>query len=458
LTVKSAVELSALIRGGEVTPSEVAEAFLARHEETKHLNAFITLDGDAVLKRAKELDAAAITPGTHPLFGLPVAVKDNIATKDFPTTCASKMLENFRPPYDAEVVSRLRNAGAVILGKTNMDEFAMGSSGASSYFGAVKNPRPEPSGAIGPGVSPGGSSSGSAAAVAACSTPLALGSDTGGSVRLPAAYCGIVGYKPSYGTVSRDGLFAYAGSFDQIGPLARTVADAALLAGAIMDRPLSLNTQFNAKGRKVGVLKEFPCVDRAVEIYKALGAEIVEISVPLIEYALPIYRIIACCEASSAFAVYDGVRFGGGPPRTVAADAAGREDGLSEIDRLYINARTEGFGAEVRRRIWLGTYMLSAGKYEQYYKKARVAGAMMREAFDGAFGRCDVLLSPVSLTGPPCLGEKQYNRADCCTVPANICGLPAIAVGNTQLMGKRFDDADLLGFAHVLEQNGGGVQ
>jgi aspartyl-tRNA(Asn)/glutamyl-tRNA(Gln) amidotransferase subunit A len=438
LTVKSAVELSHLIRRRELKPSEVAVAFLARYEETKELNAFITVDKEAVLRRAKELDETPITPETHPLFGLPVAVKDNIATKDLPTTCASKMLENFRPPYDAAVVTRLLDAGAVILGKTNMDEFAMGSNGAKSFFGPVINPRSEA------GAPPGGSSSGSAAAVAAKSAPLALGSDTGGSIRLPAALCGVVGYKPSYGMVSRDGLFAYAGSFDQIGPIARTVTDAALLASAIAERPIDVPSieNFSVKGRKIGVLKECysGVVDKAVKIYKTLGAEVVEISIPLAAECVPIYCIIAFCEASSSLSVYDGVRFG--------------HRSQAEGD-IYTNSRSEGFGAEVRRRIWLGTYMLSAGKYEQYYKKARIAQAMLRDAFDSAFSRCDALLAPVSPHSPR-HGEVQSLR-DKCTVLANLTGLPAIAVGNRQLIGKRFDDETLLGFARAFEKNGGGA-
>jgi aspartyl-tRNA(Asn)/glutamyl-tRNA(Gln) amidotransferase subunit A len=328
-----------------------------------------------------------------------------------------------------------------------MDEFAMGSGcdpqrmaaeAAGRGFGFVLNPRD-------PKRTPGGSSSGSAAAVAAKSVPLALGSDTGGSVRLPAACCGVVGYKPGLGMVPRDGLFAYAGSFDQIGPMARTVADAALLADAIIQaQPAQINcallrSSFDVKGRKIGVLKECygPCIDSAAEIYKSLGAEIVEVSVPLIEQCLSIYSIIAYCEASSNFSIYDGVRFGH------------RTEEAGDIDSLYINSRTEGFGAEVRRRIWLGTYMLSAGKYELYYKKARIAQKMLCEQFDRVFSCCEVLLSPVYM--PDGITDKY-------TVPASIAGLPAIAVGNTQLIGKRFDDAALLGFARTFEQNGGGLE
>jgi aspartyl-tRNA(Asn)/glutamyl-tRNA(Gln) amidotransferase subunit A len=392
LVDKTAVELSEGIRQKTWKPSEVAEAFLARAEETKDYNAFITVDGEAVLRRAKELDGVPVTAETHPLFGLPVAVKDNIATKDLPTTCASKMLENFRPPYDAEVVTRLREAGAVILGKTNMDEFAMGTGTDSN----VINPRSSER-------SPGGSSSGSAAAVAARSAPFALGSDTGGSIRLPAACCGIVGYKPSYGMVSRNGLFAYAGSFDQIGPMARTVEDAALLMSAISDRPFTLNTELD--GYRAGVL----------------GGDV---SVSLMEQALSIYYVIAFCEASSNFAIYDGVRF------------SRRSDGCD----LYTASRTEGFGDEVRRRLWLGTYMLSAGKYEQYYKKARIAQEMLKEEMDKAFERFDVLIAPV---------EPGID------VIANLCGLPAIAVGSRQFIGKRFDDANLLGFAQRVAADNG---
>ena len=472
--------LSRMIRGREAKPSEICAGFLARAGKLgPEINAFINIDGDAVMRRAKELDGRLDKPGgagggIPALFGIPVALKDNICTLDLPTTCGSKMLENFRSPYEATIISRLRDCGAVILGKTNMDEFAMGSSTETSFFGAVRNPHDLTR-------TPGGTSGGSAAAVASGMAPCSLGSDTGGSIRQPAAFCGLVGYKPTYGAVSRYGLIPYAGSFDQAGPITRTVADAALLAAAIAGYdPMDATSEpgyapdfsdiiedraFSLKGRKIGILKECfadglsdeirAAVMSAAETYKKLGAEIVDISIPAIEHSLPVYYIIALAEASSSLARFDGVKFGY------------RSADCNDSDSLYINSRTECFGAEVKKRIILGTYILTADNYEAYYKKARIVQVMLREQFKSAFETCDAILSPVTPGAAPKIGEKEKNPAklylnDICTVPANIAGLPAVSVPfgkdggglpiGVQLMGRRFDDARLLAFARALER------
>jgi len=466
------VELSRMIRKKDVKPSEVCADFLARANKTEpKINAFITHTPDNVIQRAKELDEEIITPETSPVFGLPIAVKDNICTIDMPTTCASKMLENFRPTYDATVVSRLKEQGAVIMGKTNMDEFAMGASGETSAYGRVYNPHDLTR-------SPGGSSCGSAAAVAAGSVPFSLGSDTGGSIRQPASFCGLVGYKPSYGAVSRYGLLAYANSFDQIGSICRTVSDVALLTTAIAGHDTHDSTsnpafvadfssieEFNVKGKKIGILKEcfangiddevYAAVMSVKKTYESLGAEIIEISIPSIENSLPAYYTIALAEASSGLSKLDGIRFGY------------RTSNYTDMDSLYINSRTEGFGDEVKKRIIIGTYLLSAGNYEVYYKKSRIIQSMIRDDFSNAFKECDILLTPVTPKTAYPFGQKETDPAalylgDICTVPVNMAGLPAISIPcgkdsenlpiGVQLIGNKFKDADLLGFACAFER------
>ena len=471
----SAGELSRLIRAKEAKPSEICADLLARAGETEpKVNAYITLGGDAAMTRAKELDDVPVSAETPAMFGIPVAVKDNICTKDMPTTCASKMLSNFRPPYDAGVVTRLREQGAIILGKTNMDEFAMGSSCETSFYGATRNPHDLER-------VPGGSSGGSAAAVAAGSAVVALGSDTGGSIRLPAAFCGAVGYKPSYGAVSRYGLLSYASSFDQIGPIARTVTDAAMAVSAIggwdaMDATSSPKftpkfseiENFSLKGRKIGIPREYfsegigddvrkAVIERA-EACRSLGAELVDISLPMVKHSLSIYYIIASAEASSNLAKYDGIRYGY------------RAEGFEDLDELYTKTRTEGFGDEVKRRIMLGTYVLSSGYYDAYYKRARIAQAMLRDEFKRAFEQCDVILTPVSPNTAFRIGERiddpiAMYMTDICTVSVNIAGLSAISVPcardsaglpiSLQLIGKRFEDGELLGFARAIERETG---
>jgi len=485
---KTAVELSALIRQKQVKPSEVCESFISRYDETENkVNAYISLDKEAVMASAKELDGVAVTAETGSVFGIPVAVKDNICTKGTPTTCASKMLKNFTPPYDATVVSRLKEKGAVVFGKLNLDEFAMGTGNNATVFETAKNPHDLTR-------TPGGSSSGSAAAVAAGSALFALGSDTGGSIRVPAAYCGTVGYKPSYGAVSRYGLVAYAGSFDQIGPLARTVADAALLTAAIAGHD-KLDAKSNPKltldfanienaelkGKKFGYVEEcFNGVDEdtklaieaAIKTYESLGAVIERVSLPLIENSLPMYFIIGLAEASSSFARLDGVSMG---CRAENAGQARNKDGSIlgaeicsplTIDDIYINSRTEGFGSLIKQRIWLGTYFLSAGNYEKYFEKAQIARVMLQRQLGAAFEKCDALITPAAPSCAPKLGEKvspaQASLADKCTVFANLAGLPAIALPcgkssngmpiGLQLVGRQYDDVNLLGFARALER------
>ncbi|MCL1844465.1 MAG: Asp-tRNA(Asn)/Glu-tRNA(Gln) amidotransferase subunit GatA [Defluviitaleaceae bacterium] len=487
---KTAVELSDLIRKKEVRPSEICESFLARHDASRDLNAYLHLDGDAIVAQAKILDSEKITDETPRIFGLPVAIKDNICTKGIPTTCASKMLENFIPPYDATAVSRLKSQGAVIFGKTNMDEFAMGG-GCAAKSASGNGTRNAPASDVStvptsrlarnphdPSRTPGGSSSGGAAAVGAQSALFSLCSDTGGSIRQPASHCGVVGYKPTYGAVSRYGLLAYAGSFDQIGPIARTVSDAALLASAIVGHdPLDSKSDpsakldfsqiehFDMRGKKIGLLTEcFANIDADIEsavtnaakTYESLGASVEKISIPLIENCLPIYYTIALAEAASSFSRYDGVSYG---YRTANAES---------IDDLYVKSRTEGFGSVVKQRLWLGTYLLSAGCYEKYFEKALAARAMLTARFVEAFEKYDFLLAPVSPKGAYKLEESppaaEAWRLDKCTVPANLAGLPAISVPcghdannmpvGVQLLAGRFNDATLLGAARAFEKAG----
>ncbi|MCL2568683.1 MAG: Asp-tRNA(Asn)/Glu-tRNA(Gln) amidotransferase subunit GatA [Oscillospiraceae bacterium] len=471
----SATELARLIHQKEAKPSEICKAFLARAKELEpKINAFTALETEAVLAQAEVLDAVTITEDTPVLFGLPFAVKDNICTADMPTTCASKMLRNFCPPYDATAVARLREQGALLVGKTNMDEFAMGPNSESSIFGRTYNPHDLR-------CSPGGSSGGSAAAVAAGMVPLSLGTDMGGSIRKPASFCGLVGYKPSYGAVSRHGLITASGSFDQIGPICRTVSDVALLTAAIagydaldsMSNPQFVSDfsgleTFYVKGKTVGIVKELfgegvsddvrAAILATAKVYESLGARVVEISIPELAYSLPVYHTIAMAEASSNLAKLDGVRFGH------------RSESASDVDSLYINSRTEGFGDEVKRRILIGTYLLSAGNYELYYKKARVLWGMLREAFQTAFETCDFLLTPAAPKTAPVYGQKETDPAvlyvnSICTSSMNIAGLPALSVPcgidseglpiGAQLVGRRFADADLLGLARVFERESG---
>ena len=434
----TALEIAAAVRGGSRSAVEVIEEHLARIDAREaELHAFNLVLAEEARAAAVEIDrrvAAGEDPG--PLAGVPVALKDNMATRGIPTTCSSKILEGWRPPYDATVVSRLRDAGAVLVGKTNLDEFAMGSSTENSAFGPTRNPHD-------PSRVPGGSSGGSAASVAAGFVPLAFGSDTGGSIRQPAALCGVVGLKPTYGVVSRYGLVAFASSLDQIGPFSATVADAALALEVIGGHDPLDSTSIpepapsllegldrGVEGLRIGVIRELTGegidadvlarVQEAADALAAAGASVEEASVPAAVYGLSAYYLIAPAEASSNLARYDGIRYG----LRVDAPTTGE---------LYDRTRTAGFGAEVKRRIMLGTYALSAGYYDAYYGKAQQVRTLILRDFAAAYERFDLLLSPTS----PCeafrMGDKTADPLtmylnDVCTIPSNLSGQPAISV------------------------------
>jgi aspartyl-tRNA(Asn)/glutamyl-tRNA(Gln) amidotransferase subunit A len=465
-------QLSDLLQRGEVSPLEVTRDLLARiAEKDGKLNSFLTVDEEGAWAQAHgavdRLRAGQVTP----LTGVPLALKDVLATQGLRTTCGSRILENFVPPYDATVTRKLREAGAIILGKVNMDEFAMGSSTENSAYGVTHNPWNLE-------YIPGGSSGGSAAAVAADLCIAALGSDTGGSIRQPASHCGVVGMKPTYGRVSRFGLVAYASSLDQIGPITKNVTDCALLLQAIAgydpqdstcapqappDYSQSLNREI--KGLKIGVPREYfiagldgevdQAVKSALELLTQLGAELVEVSLPHTEYAVATYYLIATAEASSNLARYDGVKYG-----WRASDA----DNLLD---MYEKTRSMGLGAEVRRRIMLGTYALSAGYYDAYYKKASQVRTLIRQDFDRVWEQCRVLVTPVAPTPPFRLGEKiddplTMYLSDIFTIPANLAGIPGISVPcglsslglpiGLQLLAPPFEEGTLLQVAHAFEQ------
>ncbi len=474
----TALEIASDVRAGTRSAREVLEEHLAaiagREEE---LHAFNLVLAEEARAQAGEVDrrvAAGEDPG--PLAGVPVALKDNLCTRGVPTTCSSRMLEGWLPPYDATVVTRLRRAGALVVGKTNMDEFAMGSSTENSAFGPTRNPH-EPSRV------PGGSSGGSAAAVAAGFTPVAIGTDTGGSIRQPAALCGVVGVKPTYGRVSRYGLVAYASSLDQAGPLATTVADAALLLEAVWGHdpadstsipmspePVSPGLEAGVAGLRVGIITELtetdgiqPEVAAAVEaartILEEAGAEVEKVSVPSVEYGLSAYYILAPAEASSNLARYDGVRYG---LRRPGADVAA----------MNAASREAGFGAEVKRRIMIGTYALSAGYYDAYYLKAQKVRALIKRDFDEVFAasgaKVDAIVTPATPSAAFGMDEKQDDPVamylnDVFTVTCNIAGLPGVSIpcGFTagerplpiglQLLGPAFGEPALLRAARMYE-------
>jgi aspartyl-tRNA(Asn)/glutamyl-tRNA(Gln) amidotransferase subunit A len=463
--------LAPLLAKREVSPVEVTSQLLERLEARNGaLNAYLTVDAAGALAQAKAAEARLARGEGAPLTGIPLALKDVMVTRGLRTTCASRILERFVPPFDATAVARLRREGAVFLGKTNMDEFAMGSSTENSAFGPTRNPWNRD-------YIPGGSSGGSAAAVAADLCLAALGSDTGGSIRQPASHCGVVGLKPTYGRVSRYGLVAYASSLDQIGPLTKEVRDAAILLQAIAghdprdstsvsqpvpDYATALDRQF--RGLKIGVPREYfghgldPEVEAAIraalKTLDGLGADLIEVSLPHTEYAVATYYVVAVAEASSNLARYDGVKYG----------FRGEGKNLMET---YLNTRTQGFGAEVRRRIMLGTYTLSAGYYDAYYKKGSQVRALIRGDFETAFQTCDLLACPVSPTPAFRLGEKLADPltmylSDIFTISANLAGIPGISVPcgfsseglpiGLQLLGPPFGEADLLLGAYTFEQ------
>jgi len=474
MTDKTVHELRTLLDNKEISSRELAQAFLERIDQAdSSVNAFITKTPELALEMADQADAAIKAGQTSALTGIPLGLKDLLVTKGVRTTCASKILENFVPPYDATVVGKLKAQKAVFVGKLNMDEFAMGSSNENSAFGPVRNPYDLER------VS-GGSSGGSAAAVAAMEVPAALGTDTGGSIRQPASFCGVVGLKPTYGRVSRYGLVAFASSLDQIGPLARDVTDAALMLNAIaghdpmdstsVDKPVpdyAAGLKENVKGLKVGIPKEYfsegldseveASIKAAIKKLEDAGAEIREISLPHTEYAVAAYYLIATAEASSNLARYDGVRYG----VRIARD---------DLIETYKNTRENGFGEEVKRRIMLGTYALSAGYYDAYYRRAQRVRALISRDFSSAFDQVDVIAGPASPMPAFRLGEltddplKMY-LADIYTIPCNLAGLPGMSLpcGYTekglpiglQLLASPFNEETLLRAAYSFEQTCG---
>src|SRR6201996_5100228 len=475
LTSMSLAEARDAIRSKKISSRELTAAFVSAIEKARPLNAFITEAGEKALAMAEASDARIAAGKAGALEGLPLAIKDLFCTKDTRTTAASKILGNFVPPYESTVTQNLWDAGAVMLGKTNLDEFAMGSSNETSAFGPVFNPwRSKGSNA---NLVPGGSSGGSAAAVAGDLCLAATGTDTGGSIRQPAAVAGIVGLKPTYGRCSRYGIVAFASSLDQAGPMTKTVRDAAILLGAMasvdpkdstsVDVPVpDYETGLDAgvKGLRVGIPKEYridgapPEIDTlwacGVEWLKAQGAEIVDVSLPHTKYALPTYYIVAPAEASSNLARYDGVRFGH------------RAKGARDITHLYERSRAEGFGAEVQRRILIGTYVLSAGYYDAYYARAQKLRTLIKRDFEQAFERGDVLLTPATPVPAFGVGAKtsdplEMYLQDVFTVTVNLAGLPGISVPaglsanglplGLQLIGKAFDEATLLRAASAVE-------
>jgi aspartyl-tRNA(Asn)/glutamyl-tRNA(Gln) amidotransferase subunit A len=453
---------------------EITKDFLKRaNYAANELNSFITLTEEKALQEAALADKKIANNESAPLLGIPVGIKDVVLTKGIRTTCGSKILDNFIPPYDATVTKKLLDAGAVSLGKLNMDEFAMGGSNENSAFGAVKNP-------WNPSYVPGGSSGGSAAAVAYRAVAASLGSDTGGSIRQPAAFCNLVGIKPTYGRVSRYGVIAFASSLDQIGPFGKNVKDAAtmldVVSGFDPNDSTSMNRQDGScmqhigkdiKGLKIGIPKEYfvdgidadvlGSVKAAIKQLENLGAIPVEVSLPHTEAAISVYYIIAPAEASSNLARYDGIRFGH------------RAKDTKNLSDLYAQSRSEGFGDEVKRRIIIGTYVLSSGYYDAFYSRAQKVRTLMIQDFNNAFSQCDAIVCPTTPTGPFPIGDKsrqdplQMYLGDAFTIPVNLAGLPGLSLPcgadknglpvGLQLIGKAWDEAKLLQLAYAYEQS-----
>ena len=468
----SAVELGAAIKEGRTTAVEAMQAVLDQIDQTEEqYNCYVTVDREGALRRAeavqKKIEAGELT---GPLAGVPVAIKDNFCTEGLLTTCASKILENFMPTFSAEAVINLEKAGAVLIGKTNMDEFAMGSTTETSAYGVTRNPR-------NPEHVPGGSSGGSAAAVAAGECFFALGSDTGGSIRQPASYCGVVGMKPTYGTVSRYGLVAYGSSLDQIGPLCKTVEDCAVILETIASHDKKDSTSIerqdtdftsalvkDVRGMRIGIPQDYfipglnpevkAAVLQAAELLKENGAVVEEFDLSLVDYAIPTYYTIASAEASSNLERFDGIKYG------YRAESEG-------LHQMYKKTRSQGFGPEVKRRIMLGSFVLSSGYYDAYYLKALRVKAMIKKAFDDAFAKYDCILGPAAPTTAPKLGDsltdpiKMY-LGDIYTISVNLAGLPGICVPcgvdgkglpiGLQLIGDCFQEKKLIQAAYTYEQ------
>lgn len=469
----TAVELSEKIRQGEIKVAEAVEAVFARiDEKEEELHCYVTLEKEKALERAKtvqkQIDSRVLT---SPLAGVPFAIKDNLCTKGTLTTCSSKILENFVPAFSAEAVKRLEDAGVVVIGKTNMDEFAMGSTTETSYYGVTRNPHNTEH-------VPGGSSGGSAAAVAAGECFAALGSDTGGSIRQPASYCGVVGMKPTYGTVSRYGLIAYGSSLDQIGPLTRDVRDCATILQMIASHDEKDSTSMDRKDTdftsalvedvaemRIGIPRDYfkegldsqvrTSVLSVAEALKKKGAVVEEFDLSLVDYAIPTYYTIAAAEASSNLERFDGIKYGYRAP------------GVEDLHPMYKKTRSEGFGPEVKRRIMLGSFVLSSGYYDAYYLKALRVKALIKKAFDEAFARYDMILGPVAPTTAPLLGAsladpiKMY-LGDIYTISVNLAGLPGISLPcgtddkglpiGVQLIGDCFQEKKLIRAAYTYEQ------
>lgn len=472
-TKLSLIEVSNLIHSKKVTSEEVTKQIIDRIEETKNLNALNTYNFENALECAREVDKKIASGQELPILaGVPIVVKDNINIKGLKTTCSSKMLENYVSVYDATVIEKLKAQDAILIAKANMDEFAMGSSNENSAFGPVLNP-------VDNTRVPGGSSGGSAASVKANQCFGALGTDTGGSIREPASFCGVVGMKPTYGRVSRYGVVAFASSLDQVGPLTKTVKDNAVLLSAIAGYDDKETTSAkrevpnylkgikpSIKGLKIGVAKQFfalgmdkeveTAVKNAIEFYRANGAEIVDVDLDDIDLALPTYYVLSSAEAASNLGRFDGIRYG---------FRAKDYDGLVD---LYVKTRSEGFGKEVKRRIMLGNFVLSSGYYDAYYKKAKKVQQLMEDSFAKAFEKCDALISPVCPSVAFKLGEKTNDHikmylSDIYTVPVNIVGSPAISFPcgkdenglpiGLQLIGKKFDEGTLYTLANYFEEH-----
>ena len=463
---KSINELKNMLNDKEISYKELIQETFLNIKNNSELNAFITLNEEEALKKANNFDN---NPSSGSLAGIPIAQKDLFCTKDLKTTCGSNMLSNFIPPYSATVIENLENAGCISVGKTNMDEFAMGSSNETSFYGNVQNP-------WGENLVPGGSSGGSAAAVAAGVVPAASGTDTGGSIRQPASLCGISGLKPTYGRISRWGMIAFASSLDQAGPMARTAEDCALLLNemcshdekdttsideAIPDFTENLNSSI--KGLKIGLVKEFDLskldndvvqvFEESKKHYESLGAEFIDISLPNVSLSVPTYYVVAPAECSSNLSRFDGVKFGK------------RCDNPKDLEELYIKTRSEGFGDEVKRRILIGSYVLSAGFYDAYYKKAQQVRRLIKNDFDSAFKSVDIIMSPTTRGAAFKAGSKgddpiQMYLEDLFTIPANLAGLPAMSIPNgmidnkpigLQLIGNFLDESRLLQAAHNFQ-------
>ena len=467
---KSITELRAMLDDKSISSSELIQESLQLAKKYKELNCFVTMNEEISIKKASSIDLNEKTNST--LSGIPLAQKDLFCTEGLRTTCSSKILSNFIPPYTATAVEKLEDAGSITIGKTNMDEFAMGSSNETSFFGNVHNPWKK-------GYVPGGSSGGSAAAVSAGIVPAATGTDTGGSIRQPAAHCGITGLKPTYGRVSRWGMIAFASSLDQAGPLARTAEDCAILLNAMSGHDSKDTTSLNSNvpdfleninqpidGLKIGIIKEFNISDLDPDVqarfedsrknYESLGAQFVEVSLPNISASVPTYYSIAPAECSSNLSRFDGVRFGH------------RAENTNDLNDLYIKSRSEGFGDEVKRRILIGTYALSAGYYDAYYKKAQQVRRLIKNDFDDVFKSVDLLMTPTSPNTAFKFGSKgtqnpvELYLEDLFTISSNLAGLPAISIPHgqvnslpvgLQLIGNFLREDQLLNASHIFQKN-----